>query len=811
MAARMIVETVVRAESPPGKVVTQPMRTIKQSRRGNTVIAMILAMLISVTMLVWAQTPRAYAASEGPGEHFGILGFIGAYRLDNGSLAYCVEITVPHPFDPQQPTELVAVLPGFSGAVAPGADIGHDLTQVVSPPMRDAAKMRQINYVIDTWGETSSDAQATSVALAVFLIRGDSVGYTELIMDAVEERGGASHVARARSMVEEAKREAVPAMPGTTPGTPVIKVNETGVGTVSYSAGTTSLTLENAVFADTNSPVIEVASESAGVLQIKGVKPEGWDRDYDITVSANWRSGSEGWRAELYLHEPVVPTQQRVVTPTGKTTGAVSSGDLEAKVTVSHSWWPRVDTRVTNRIVAAGDTFTDTVIVEAHEESREWVTQSDGAPMPLTLTGTLYGPLEEDPTVSPQPIAPEDAPVFDRQTLNATGPGSYEIVSSREAQETGYYTWVWSIHWDDQPSVVTVPARTGTSSLDRSRFPIIDGYGLVSETHVVQQRVTMTTRLLEQEIGLGWSLIDDVAISPEQFGGWLKDDSGSNVPVNLRGTVYFTEELPVRAASVPEDASEIARTHLVVDDSSIATSDPIPLPFTGEGYVTVVWCVLDEDQDEAYRGLTREWCDDFGVPAETAQIISPRVTTLAQEQAQTGETIIDRADISGPVPNGAQVEFSAYLYPEVGDPVMNADWTELENEVWTEEMLAELTEEERCLAQPVAVTERVEVLQEGELYSPPVVAQSSGTVHWVERLFGTDPTSGEEHLVHEGECGLINETTLITDPIEEEPEEPVEAEPLAVTGNSTIQGTLALSALIPLVAGVALLTRRRNE
>lgn len=772
---------------------------------------MILAVLISVTMLVWGQTPRAHAAGEGPGEHFGILGFIGSYRLDNGSLAYCVEITVPHPFNPQQPTELVAFLPGFSGAVAPGADIGHDLTQVVSPPMRDGAKMRQINYVIDTWGDTSSNAQATSVALAVFLIRGDDVGYTELIMDAVEDRGGSSQVSRARSMVKEAQREAVPASPAQAPAAPVISVDENGDGTVAYSAGTTKVSLQNAIFSDSGTTSIDVSSGSGGVLNIEGVKPKGWDQSYNITARTDWRGGAEGWRAELYLHEPVDPTQQRIVTPTGKTTGTVKSGFHESTVTVSHTWWPRIETEVTNRIVASGDTFTDTVHVDAHEDSRPWAREEDGSTMPLTLTGTLYGPLEKDPSVSPQPLAPEDAPVFDRTTLTVTGPGSYEAGSNRKATDTGYYTWVWAAHWDDQVPAVKTPDRTGVSSLDHTAFPVIDGYGLVSETHVVQQRLMMTTRLMEQEVGLGWSLIDDVAVTPEQFGGWLNDSSGEVVPVNLRGTVYFTEHAPVQQPSVPANAIEIARTHLEVAGTSIATSELIPLPFTGEGYVTLVWCVLDEDQHEAYRGLTREWCDDFGIPAETARIQAPTVTTLAQETATTGETLIDRAQVIGPVPNRAELEFVAYLYPEAGHPVMNADWTQHDDAVWTEEELETMTDEDRCLAQPVAMTERVEVTEAGEITSPEVIAQTAGTVHWVERLFGTDPTTGQEVLVHEGECGLINETTVITDPVKETPETPAEPEALALTGGNVIQSTLALAALIPLIAGVALLTRRRNE
>lgn len=173
------------------------------------------------------------------------------------------------------------------------------------------------------------------------------------------------------------------------------------------------------------------------------------------------------------------------------------------------------------------------------------------------------------------------------------------------------------------------------------------------------------------------------------------------------------------------------------------------------------WCVLQEDQPVEHRALVQDWCDDYGVPEETAEVLQPSVRTQAQPAATAGDNIRDTAFIEGPIPHQSSVEFTAFLKPEVGQPKFDSDWKQVVGgAVWSQQEIEEMGDD-WCRAQPVATTERVDVHEEGLVHSPAVKTQSTGTIYWVEKLFAVDPITSEEELIHEGECGLVNESTVI--------------------------------------------------
>lgn len=788
----------------------EPHRTIRRLLAGILATLIVFLGAVSMSQL---NAPHASAATKGSGTTYDKIGYLGSFRLDNHQHAYCVEIKVHEPWGAQQPEQLVTTLPGFNGDLVLGTVLGLGGVELKMPALTDEARMRQINYIISTWGDTEDPAQGSAVALAVFETRGDPIGYNEALQNIMHTLGGTAVAERAQHMVAEARLKAVAPVQAVEADAPHLTMNETGNGTLEFFPGTTKLELTHAVFADTGDSVREVSPSAGGTLDIRSVKPDGWDATYEILADAYWTSGSEGWRAELVLHEAVVPGEQRIVTATGKTTDVTRSGVATSLVEASHTWAPTISTQVSQRIIEVGDTFTDTVTVEAHADGGSWSTTSEGEYMPLYARGTLYGPLDHDPALSPSAVAPEGTPVAAEVSLHINrGPDTYEVSAPGIAKDTGFYTWVWSLDWEDQEEAVTNPERTGKSALNAEAFPVRDSFGLAAETHLVQQRMNLVTRLIDGEVGLGWSLIDDVAIIPEDFGGWLTDHNGERVPVTMRGTVYHSEIQPERAANAPGHARIIAETSITTNESGIIESAPIPLPLDSAGYVTVQWCILEEDQDERYHNYTREFCDDYGIPAETAQVSRPTVATQAQPEAVAGDTIYDDAFVEGLIPNESSLSFTAYLYPEPGSPKFSDTWEDT-GTVWTEDELRELDERERCLAQPVSTTEPFGVTEAGTHRSPEVHTGSAGTIHWVERLFAVDPTTGITELVHEGECGLVNETTLISEPqvIPEPPlvEEPQQPEELAHTGTVIAPSALSVSAFLLVTAGILLVLRRR--
>lgn len=782
---------------------------------GKIALAILFLLLLQVgAVYLWAKP--AQAASMGPGMEYGDIGHIGSYRLADGTLAYCLEIGVYEPWGAQSHSEVVSTLPAFSSKVDAGWMFGFS-GQLHVPELTNPETIRQMNYVIQKWGQTSNNRQAAAVALAVFQLRGDSQNFTNLMVQGIRDRGYGSDVDLSLQMIAEAQQNAVAPVAPAAVAAPVLTLDEHGEGTLKYFAGTTKLVLSNAVFVDTAQNEKTLGGAVGGTVAIKGLKPAGWDSEYEVSVTAHTESGREGWPAQLVLHHPSVQNEQRIAVATGLSTGTVQKKTATATASVTNVWWPKISTRVSARIVEHGQRFADVVTVTEHEDGGHWSIAGDGKPMPLKAIGTLYGPLEGDPSVDPQSEAPQGTPIADVVELEIdSGSGEYAIESNVRAEQTGYYTWVWRLEWDQQTEAVRNPQRTGVSALNTEKFPVQDRFGEATETHVHFQRLTMVTRLKEDVIGRGWSITDEVGVTKEKYGGWIKDPQGDIIPVTLRGTLYHSVQEPQVSDFAPVDAEAISTTLVTLQGPGIIDSEPVTIPAQLEGFVTMQWCIFDEDQPESYRELTRESCDEYGLPGETAKIESPQVTTQAQPHAVVGDDIIDVAEVTGLIPNESFIDFVAYLMPEVDAQVYDENWNAQE-EVWTAEMIEELGAE-TCTAQPVAVTPTQSVESAGTYTSPAVNALSSGTVHWVERLFATDAITGEAVLVAEGECGLANETTLIVEPVIEEPaveeteveEVKVAAFALPATGSTSIILWLLTAVGLGFVTtGVTMMWRRK--
>ncbi len=113
----------------------------------------------------------------------------------------------------------------------------------------------------------------------------------------------------------------------------------------------------------------------------------------------------------------------------------------------------------------------------------------------------------------------------------------------------------------------------------------------------------------------------------------------------------------------------------------------------------------------------------------------------------------------------AQAIFTAYLLPVAGEPKYGARWKVLRADsdvgqagevlTWTAEELSEMTPEERCTAQPVFVSEGIDLSGAGPIVSPAVRVGSPGIIHWVEEI------EASETLVHRGICGAPSATTVV--------------------------------------------------
>ncbi|MFC7765602.1 hypothetical protein [Leucobacter soli] len=226
---------------------------------------------------------------------------------------------------------------------------------------------------------------------------------------------------------------------------------------------------------------------------------------------------------------------------------------------------------------------------------------------------------------------PDDAPTAgDAAVIAEHGPGEYRVESTAGPTGPGYYYWVWRIREEEQT------AELREADLLPQGYDFSDDFGLVDEGHVVPTGLRWDTELEERVLDAGDAVLRD-RLTVEPHGGvWLRDESGDRIPAVIRLTVYGSDTEPARAATAPEDARRLTEARVEVDrpvDGGVVV-DPIELPSDTRGWVTVQACLYAEDQPERWRGYTEEWCDDYGIPEETARISEPEQPGQPEEPAR---------------------------------------------------------------------------------------------------------------------------------------------------------------------------------
>ncbi|WP_449278634.1 hypothetical protein [Leucobacter sp. GX24907] len=739
-----------------------------------TVFALVVALVASLVpgthgVLGIPEAP-AHAATKGHYIDFNGL-IVGNFLSSDGrTYVYCIEPGADEPVSNQTAPVRTDTLPGYRN------DDGEPWTNwtgsVWDGPVRGEA-VRQMNYVMWVHGRTTNAEQAAVVQFAVWTLRrgpGTSAWLDHHIAW-LRQHGHGAIIDRANALVEEAKREAVvtPIEPGPLEIESSYTADDSGrtaaTGSVDYPAWTSELQIDGGSF-DSGGVSHRVTNEQAGrVSWSADLHPENWQRFADVSISAEWSRETVSWPAEIMLHPPIQTSEQTLglgISPVVERHER-SLDAVEARFDTRFS--PVLSTEVPARFVPRGAAFRDRVDIQVAEDATPWASRvgADGKVefAPIIADGVLYGPFVAPPGEADLP--PAGAPVTARARIDASdGPGSYSVSTSERADESGYYSWVWTIREPDQHPEVR------SAGLIEPGYEFADRFGLVQEGQVVPTRLRWNTELLDHEVFLdNMTLVDRVSVSLHD-GAWLRDESGDRVPATLKLTVFGSDQKPQRSAEVPEDAVEVAETTVTVSaPHETVESAPIALPFETRGWVTVRTCLVAEDQPESARGLVEEWCDDFGIPSETARIRPPEVTTQAQPEGTVGKTIRDTALVTERVPADSTLGFSFYLRPEVGEFKYDESWRPVRDGKgkrirWTAEEIAALDQQELCLAQPVATTARIDVPKAGEYQSPKVRARSAGTGFWVEDLTTRHPDTGETVELHRGRCGIANERTVVT-------------------------------------------------
>lgn len=717
----------------------------------------------------------AYAANEGPGLRIGGV-FVGAFiTTNNNSNAYCVEPDGDNPASEVPATEMTR-LRGYLMQ-----STGHQVA-----PYSEASGLRRMNFITSSYGMHGAgndwqNAQAAAVALAVWTIRGEQDGVVAAWVASLKAIAPADVQALTDQFLTESTRAVVPIIPAD-PVEPRVTWSDDLHGTVEIPEGYTEFRIESGgrLIGDgpDGTPLSASATETAldptkaHELSFESLPSVTSSRSHRLRLRAHWSQSVTQWPARVWGFQPSVDGADQLLIGGGGGEVVTHEEDWRDTIrpTASSEFAPQVRTEVTSMLLGAGDPYVDRVTFGLSSHSAAWPQyweNGDWHARSVRATGTLYGPLDQQPQERADVPEGVELPIAGTAVVEAAdGPGSYDVqIDAQDQTASGYYTWVWKIDGADQgPQMQTGDAENWHLA---SGYRFQDAYGQSGETHLRPMDFSIRTQLTKHTLPAGGTTTDTITID-SGAGAWLTVD-GEAVPVTFRATVYEVEGTPTRASAAPRDARILATERVTVTDDKDSFVVPVRAPLALSGGVTVQVCVLTEDQREIVRDLVVEKCDDWGIPEETARIVLPKVTTLAQKQGVVGGAIHDEAKIVGLVPEGATLGFTAYLRPEVGDPKYNEQWEPVRSAGgelvrWTAAELARLSAQERCLAQPVASTIRTSVDGAGTYASPAVMAQSEGTIRWVEDLEVPRGKGTSSLELHRGRCGAINETTQTVNP-----------------------------------------------
>lgn len=571
-------------------------------------IASLLAGLLMIAGLSLGAAAPAQAASIGPG--FGDLsgsGILGSYIVPNGTQAYCMDLGADGPWGDTSGPVTVEDLTSQSW---------FTLTET------DLAKL---NYVMATWGQSGDPHVTAAVQLYVWSIA-DPVHYNQHGMSGDDYYVTRAPVENRPQILENLAqmRAQADANHAVDPQVAVsIEMTDQYSGTVTVASSPASLsgtvTLTNAVFADGSTQ----RSLGAGTFPVTGTPADGAP-SYRVEASVTVSAAGLGARVNLYD----TPGAQRLL-------GGASPMGLDASAkspVIELDFQPTITTQVASRFVAEGDTFGDQVTVGVSKGT--WI-HVDGEPVPVTATGTLYGPFDEQPAEAD--TAPAGAPVAGEVELTLTGAGEYHAPESITATESGFYTWVWRI--DKSAQGANAMYLTGSFT---------DRFGQVGETSVVPFQPDAVSKADQRLVLPGDAVTDTITVASTN-GEWLKID-GEYVPVIFEGTAYQVPGTlpPSQSPTVDAAAVPVGEVTVTTNGPGVYTSPEVVLP--NAGFVTWVWQVRLASQHEQFRDyIADDWADEYGIPVESTSVRHPIQTTsqLREYNVHEGGRAFDTIVVSG--------------------------------------------------------------------------------------------------------------------------------------------------------------------
>jgi hypothetical protein len=464
-----------------------------------------------------------------------------------------------------------------------------------------------------------------------------------------------------------------------------------------------TLTLENAVFADSGQPTLEGAAVGA-TYPITATPPDG-QTTFTVRGTGTFRAGFLP-----QVHHFATPGGQDTAGPAGRLEFPVAGEDATPRVT---TFAPVISTQVASRYVPGG-AYVDDVAFQAVRGS--WGRTSDGRYVPVRATGTLYRTATEPELAPDVPADAEAVATLEVTTDPVVGPTApYRVETADPLPGPGFYSAVWEVHADGQ-----APDAVAALEVDYHWREQFGEQSQITMVSAVSSRADAT-------VAVGDVMGDEVIVDGVVPRGGL----------DLSASVFRVPD-----GVEPADACTPENLVWANTDDPVHVDTPggvrIPGPAVPD-FGTYVW--RERTADAEGRLVHEGAC---GIESETTRAPLPTVTTQATPTVGWGGEVTDSAVVTGPVPVTGSTALTFEVF-RAAEGVAPADACTPEARV------ADTS------ATPVPVT------AEGTFPSPVLRLPASGTYYWIETLWHT-PEGGEARTLARGACGLENETTLVEQP-----------------------------------------------
>lgn len=661
-----------------------------RSSRPRRLAFLSLVALIGVVLGATVDAAPAFAQGTGAGYHSG-LGDLGAYRANDGSQVYCLQLT----------NERTA---------GNHATDGGTYGQWGADPNANA----RVNFVLTRYGQSSDNNTAAAVAMYVW-DQLDNADYNSHGMS-----GDIYYVGRAPSAQQNAILSILKGFRSSAAG---ITAGTAGQGQMSFyidptnnyegtlvvdgvGSGTGTITLNNGIFTSTGTNQFSGAGN--GTLTVRGVPPQGVT-DYRISATGSFYD-PDSYAGEVKIYN-IIGGGQAVAAAGEHAAFQLTANDPFDRST---TFQPVLSTTASSAFIKKGDSFSDAVTFSTGADSNgvnnDWPKFVDGTFYEVTAKATIYGPLAQEPERAATPPAGTPVAGTASVTTGVTGPTTYTVISDPGSVATGagFYSWVWTIGYDDQSAVTQLYLPAG--------YSFVDGFGQAAESQIVAPAIASKADPTGQ---LGIAAHDVAIITGPVFTGaqvgfdaYLQPASTSTTtPVCLpRNRVFSSALQPVTAAGE-------------------YTSPDAQLPLG-----TIFWVVTlyDAGGDIAAQAP----CGDTD---ETSVISQLAVASIATSTALPGDAVRDTALLTGTIIPGDAISFAAYSAPEAGSAAV-------------------------CDASTQVYHSDPQGLAAGVVTSAVVAGTSTsfgkvGTYLWVATV-----TNSAGQIVAQGVCGDAAETTHVTPP-----------------------------------------------